>query len=63
MTLVILIALIMAFVLCARFLKILERAVDWLYFRFPPVEAPDQEDPEKEPDLKIPPLIRKKKVS
>ena len=31
MTLVVLIAVIMAFVLGARFLKILNRAVDWLY--------------------------------
>lgn len=31
MTLVILIGVVMAFILGARFLKILDRAVDWLY--------------------------------
>lgn len=37
MTLVVLIGIVMAFILGARFLKILDRAVDWLYL-------PDEEE-------------------
>ena len=67
MILIALIALVMVFVLTARFLKILDRAVDWLYFRFPDPSAGVQEsEPEedKEPDIKLPSLkASKKKVS
>lgn len=44
MTLVVLIGVIMAFVLGARFLKILDRAVDWLYLPEEDEELVEEDD-------------------
>jgi len=68
MTLVTLIGLVMGFVLMARFLKILDRAVEWLYIRYIPQEEEDQEeeDPDdKGPEVKIPKIktVKKKRIS
>lgn len=44
MTLVVLIGVVMAFILGARFLKILDRAVDWLYLPEEDEEAVTEDD-------------------
>ena len=44
MTLVILIGVVMAFILGARFLKILDRAVDWLYLSDEEEESVTEDD-------------------
>ena len=60
MTLVLLIGLVMMFVISARFLKILDRAVDWLYL---PAEEAETEDTEEEEEKEEPEEDGKRKAS